>query len=312
MEIRTWGILDQFAQPIKAGSIQFVGVELPTQPNGIEDAIKRSWDKELHAKQDELAIKGDRMVVGPHLEPLSGNNLDALYEEQTGKRKMWSGPVVTLREIRRDISVVSSRIFLAVSQMHFAYINGLNDPEVTALYTAQQIEKPRSSLAVSTFAETTEGLLVLTVRGDRTNMYPNRLYGQGGNPQTPMVDIIEHQIREMRDEILVEPEEYDPRGFEFFGIVEDLEGIPNKPDLVGAVRINLSFDEVRRRVEARGKYPNDAVGVDFAPSTAEDLQYYLAIKDPRDYCPPAFAGLILFGASRYGELWKKDLLQDLS
>lgn len=307
----TSAILLDFPHPIKGDNVRFVETVLPPQPIGVEAAIQASWTRELLAKQRELEQLGDKMIIGPNNEPISGNDLDALYEEGSGRRIMWSGPNVTLRGVRLELTTRNPTVWLEVARTHYAYTTGLNNQEVTRLYDEQGIEKPRPPLAICTFAVTPQNEIVLTVRGDRTNKYPRRWYGQGGDPRTPDTDVISHQVAEMRQEILLEPTEYKPVEIEFYALAEDREDLPRKVDLIGSVRIDISFAEIDERVKKRENKPNDAVAVVYIPADAEGLLEHLATVDPKQYCAPAFAGLIVYGGVRHGDNWKRDLRREL-
>ncbi len=301
----SWGILHTFQGPVNGQNIQFKEANV-NHPSGVENLIRTNWDTQLADKQAQLSKQGiSGLTIQPYQEDKSLTPLNALYE--AGVAKMWPGPAITLVSIKENYPMIE----LEVAQTYFPFIGALNDPEIKHLYINQGIEIPRPSLAICTFAETSNGKLTLTVRGQRTNMYPGRLYGQGGNPLFPTVNLVEHQIAEMSGEILVTPESYNPRKLEFGGITEDKEALPGKPDLVGWIEVNLDSEEIERRVEARDQHPNDAVAVVFAPTSDEALLRYIVSANPSDYCPPAYAGLILYGRMHFGELWQQDLLKQL-
>ncbi len=310
MAERTWRILDEFPQPIRGEDIRLVTHRQKLiVPPGVEEAIRTTWNRELQTKQAELAQIGDVTSIGEHSEKISGNTLDALYADE--RRIMWSGPQVTLKEIAKEFCSINPRVRLFVSPTHYAFTTGLSDPEVIALYVKYGVERPRPPLAICTFAITPDNEGILTVRGPRANKYPGRKYGQGGDPRTSDVNIVDHQIREMKDEILVGPEEYNPREFQFGGIVEDREMLPGKTDLISWVRINLGFDEVDDRVRNRARHPNDAVAIASFPATDEGLMRYVSTLDPQGYNPPTIAGLVLYGKMNFGEYWYQDLLKQL-
>jgi len=202
---------------------------------------------------------------------------------------MWPGPVVSLKEVRQT---GSGRIELLVGQTTFPFIAALSKENVSKLYTEQGIAKPRPAIAICTYALTNDGKLALTVRGQRTNMYPGRLYGQGGNPLTTNTSIVQHQIDESKDELNLPDFSVNRLSgkFRFTGVVIDNEALPGKPDLVGWVPVDLSSDDIRERVYQRAlsERPNDAVGVVFAPSDADGLFDYLVNgTHTSQYCPPS-------------------------
>lgn len=302
---RTWEILHAFQAPVEGKNIHFREARI-TQPIGIDNLIRTSWDKQLEVKQAQLAERGIQgLTIKPYQEDKSPTPLNALYEE--GAAKMWPGPAITLVHIEDNFP----HIELSVAQTYFPFIAALSDPQIRDLYTSYGLEIPRPPLAIVTFAETNDSKLTLTVRGQRTNMYPGRFSGQGGNPLFVTMTPTEHQIEEMADEILVTPQSYNPRSIQFGGIVEDREELLGKADLAGWVRVGLDSEEIERRVRTRINHPNDAIAVDFVPANDEGLLKHIALANPTDYCPPAYAGLILYGRMHFGELWQQDLLKQL-
>lgn len=302
---RTWGILYTFQAPVNGQNIQFREVQIK-HPVGLDGLVRSNWDQQLIAKQSQLAGQGiTGLAIQPYQEDKSATPFNALYE--AGEVKMWPGPAITLVGINNDYRGVE----LDVAQTSFPFITALNDYKIKELYISQGIEIPRPALAICTFAQTKDGKLTLTVRGERTNMYPGRFYGQGGNPLFTTDNPVEHQVKEMVGETLITTESYDPRKLEFGGITVDREELPGKPDLVGWVRVNLHSEEIDRRVGERTKHPNDAVAVAFVPASDEALLKYIVTANPNDYCPPAYAGLILYGRMHFGQLWEQDLLKQI-
>ncbi|MBU0460289.1 MAG: hypothetical protein KKH52_03090 [Nanoarchaeota archaeon] len=307
MRTQTWESLHVFKNPESPDRIKFRDSPLE-MPVGVDEVIRQNWDTQLKQKQEQLSkTKIDTEIKVYHLDT-SENPLNALYEGD--KPKMWPGPVVSLK----DVQTSDSGIELLVGQTYFPFIAGSKDEKISKLYNEQEIVKPRPALAICTYALTQDGQLTLTVRGSRTNMYPGRLYGQGGNPLFTNINISEHQADEMRDEILVQPNEYDSNELRFSGIVVDREQLADKPDLVGWVPVNIEAGCIKERVYKRNpdKRPNDAIGVVFAPSTEGELfDYILQKTHPVQYCPPAHGGLVLYGHHNFGSEWSKDLLKKL-
>lgn len=301
---RTWEILHLFQAPINGQNIHFKTVEIP-HPSGLEKIVRENWDRQLRDKQTQMKKRGIEQLMLPYHEDKSPTPLNALYE--AGEAKMWPGPAITLVNIKEN----HHRVELEVAQTSFPFIAALDDPQIKELYVSQGIKIPRRPLAICTFAQTKDEKLTLTVRGERTNMYPGRFYGQGGNPLFTIDNPVENQKNEMSEEILVTPPSYDPRQMKFGGVVLDQELLPGKPDLIGWIKVHFDSEEIQKRVKARIKHPNDAVAVAFAPASDEALLKYMVSADPHDYCPPAYAGLILYGRMHFGKLWQKDLLKQL-
>ncbi len=299
-----WETLHVFDRPVEGKSVQLIDSSLEV-PQGMDPVIRENWDKQLESKRTDIPCS----EIKPYHLDRSENPLNALYLGETPR--MWPGPAVSLKEVR-----VREGIELHVGQTFFPFINGLKDPKVRALYEQQGIPLPRPSLAICTYALTLDDKLTLTLRGPATNMYPGRLYGQGGNPLFTNTSVIEHQIEEMQDEILVTPKEYSPNDFHFTGLVVDRESLPDKPDLVGWVPIQVESEKVRERIYQRGTpfkgRPNDAVGVVFVPAKEESLADYLVnVTHPLQFTPPGHAGLVLYGLANFGESWSKYILSKL-
>jgi hypothetical protein len=307
MNTKLWRTLEIFESPLTTEEIELKELQ-SILPEGVEAIIRSNWNRQLEEKQEQLSKLAIKSLIKPY--KLDGIDivLDALY--QNDKPVMWPGPVITLVSVDKD----SSKVRLLISQTTFPFIKGLQDPKVISLYNQQKIALPNPPLAICTFSHTLDNLLVLTLRGEKTNMYPGRLYGQGGNPLYVSTKISDHQIDEMNEEILIEPTEVDIDTFRFSGIVVDTDELPGKPDLVGWVSVNVNSDEIRKRIKARelDRRPNDAVDVVFVPASPEGLEKFLISSDIRSFCPPAHGGLVLYGYHNFGEIWAKEVLNKIS
>ncbi len=307
MKTRYWETLEVFEEPIFARNIKFKESPLST-PNGVEEIIRKNWNEQLKEKQAQIAKVGIQAEIHNYHLDKSNNPLNALYEK--GKPIMWPGPAISLSGIRK----INNSTELIVGQTSFPYISALKNKEVSHLYEIQGIVKPRPALGITTFALTADENLVLTVRGSRTNMYPGRLSGQGGNPTSTDTDITIHQIDEMKEEINLDPEHYDPNNLRINGIAIDNEQLMHKTDLVGWIPINLEAKKVREMVYQRNpnERPNDVIGVVFISGTEGGLFKDLIERShPVQYCPLAHGGLVLYGYHSFGKEWAKDLLDKL-
>lgn len=310
MEIRTWEVPHVFEPPLRGENIQMVGVEL-SKPSGLDERIRTSWDEQLLKKQGELTIAGISTEIRSYHLDSSENPLRALYEGDAPK--MWPGPVVTLREVERDITHGSNRVVLKVGQMFYPYIAALRDPEIMKLYESEGISIPTPALGICTPVLTADNKLALTVRGGRTSIYPGRIYSPGGQPLLTNTDVVEHQKDEIEEEILVKPNELTEE-FSFSGIVLDQEVLPNKPDLTGWVRAVLDAGDIRERMfrSDPNKRPTDVQGVVFAPASEEGLfRYITEYTHPVNFCPPTVGSLWLFGKAHYGDTWANDVIRKL-
>lgn len=308
-----WDVLHCFEVPLEAKRIELVDTPLK-MPIGVDEAIRKSWNLQLVSKQEQLSKSGICTGIKPYHNDTSSLPLNALYEGE--KCKMWPGPVISLTSWQ-EMNEEDNNVFrLYVGQTSFPFIAGLKDPEISKLYGLQGIPKPRPALAVCTFASTLDKKLVLTLRGQKTPMYPGRMYGQGGNPLFTNVDITVHQKDENRDEILLNEEDYLlGKGPSFLGLIVDTEQLPDKPDIVGYYPVNIESESLLERIQQRplDKRPNDAIGISFAPSEEGKLFDYLAKETiPKQFCPPAHGGLVLYGSSMYGKKWAEDLLKKLN
>ena len=145
-------------------------------------------------------------------------------------------------------------------------------------------------------------------------MYPERFYGQGGNPLFTSTNIVEHQIDDMQDEIMISKEHYDVKDFLFGGVIVDKEKLIGKPDLIGWVNIKLTSDELKKIFYSRDptKRPNDAWDIAFVPRTKEGLLNCLTKETKASqYCPPCQGGLILYGRFNFGDKLVKEVINNL-
>jgi len=307
MKTRTWEFMCTTGMPLKGEKVRFIDSPL-RKPEGVDEAIRINWNKQLAEKQLELAEKNIVAEIKPYHEDKSNDPLGALYHEDAPK--MWPGPAVSLKLMESDGSYLN----LLVGQTFYPFIAGLNDEKISNLYVEQGIDIPRPALGICTFALTSDEQIALTVRGALTNVYPGRFYGQGGNAKFVDTNVIEHQTQEMIDEILVEPSDYSTENFRFGGLVLDMEVYPGKPDLVGWIPVNMEAEDIRERVYQRplADRPPDVIGIAFAPNNATGLLEYLTNSThPIHYCPSANAGLVLYGAHKFGLDWAQEVVDRL-
>lgn len=292
-------ILLDFERPLRADVISFLTQPLSIPPDVMKQLVQH-WHQQLKDKQASLQLSGIRSEIKP-FNNSTNELLDALYVNE--KPVLWPGTAITLRDVKMEDDVVT----LIVSDIAYPFIAALNNIAFRKNLGMESVHQLRPPLAICTFAITTDQMLVLTVRGNSTNVYPGRLYGQGGNPATTNVDIVHHQIEEMKDELLLEPELIFIDTFKFLGIIEDCEMFPGKPDLIGMVYIKLSSTELKKRFEMRSseERPPDVVDIRLVPFNINGLNQLLFHETkPVDYCPPAHGGLMLIGMMEFGGDWK--------
>lgn len=289
-------VLFNFNKPLPAGALS-----LQHEPVSFSESatsrLKQHWQKQLLAKQAALYASGIASVIKPY-HAADKDSLDALFADD--KPVMWPGTAIALR----NVSVDEGSIRLTVSEISYPFISALNDSAFRAKLYETGLSAIRPPLAICTFAITTDVFLVMTIRGITTNVYPGRLYGQGGNPAALPLKIIDHQLDELYEELLINREEVDETSFRFYGLVEDLEQFPGKPDLIGSVRLRLSSSEVQARFDTRpsGMRPPDVAGISMLPFNKDALRYSLLVATKAtDYCPPAFGGLVLLMQQEFGE-----------
>ena len=307
MKKQLWRILEFFDPPIKGTDITFKEVKLNT-PEGVDEIIRKDWEKQLLAKQEDLAKLGRATNIKPYHLDSSDKPLQALYEGE--KAVMWPGQVITLVGVNKK----NNKVSLDVGETSFPFINGLKNPEITKLYEKAGIQKPIPAMAISTLAITSDNYIVMTLRGPATNMYPGRIYGQGGNPTSTKTKVVEHQIEEMEDEILVTKKDYNPRDFMFGGICIDEELLPGKPDLIGWIPIKLDSKTLEQRVKSRDikSRPSDAVDIVFIPNNDKDLFKVLTDKEAcKKFNPPGYASLFVYGRAIFGKPWAEKVMKTI-
>lgn len=278
-------ILLDFSQPVPADNIIIMHEPLAI-PDRAMEAMEEYWAHQLKEKQTALYDAG---IMATIRMDRTLHSLPSLYVNE--KPVMWPGTAVTLR----NAQINSGLVQLTVSDIPYPFIAALNHAgfERQSGLDALALRPP---LAICTFAITNDNMLVLTVRGQTTNVYPGRIYGQGGNPQQASFDIVAHQLEEMADELMVAPFEVDADSFQFYGLVEDLELFPRKPDLVGIVRLRMTAAALLSRFEQRPEQdrPPDVVKVLCIPFNKKTVTHFLQHeKSMADFCPPAYAGLRL-------------------
>lgn len=298
-ETLTWKLMKHFEESILDSNIKFSEIPISI-PEKIEKIAVERWNSKIEKESQKYS----ETEIKPHTSTSSGQIMNALYIDK--KMTHYPGKQISLVGINQEGNNVS----IGVSQIYYPYVVVLQDGEFAEI-NAQQ-KNQIMPLHLCTFAITTDSKIALTVRGPKLMSYPNTLWGEGGNPETPATDIIEHQQREMLEEILVKPEESSQ--FRFMGVATIK--LPHKntfldilPGLLGYTHVNLSSKEIKERVLERpmSQRPDDAIDVVFCPATPEGLSDYLSERTSIfQYCPTGHAGLILYG-SEIGINWKSDL-----
>jgi len=286
-----------FSQPLSSKSISFEKSPL-TFSEKILQQVTEHWILQLRQKQYQLSKKGIPAKIKSY-SSFHDHNLDALFVNE--KPVMWPGSCVTLR----DWHVNNGSAILFVSELSYPFIAALSDENFLNKLHDENFHSLRPPLAVCTFAITSDSFLVLTVRGIATPVYPGRFYGQGGNPQHSQIDLLQHQLEEMEEELLIKPDEVMHDSLKFFGIVEDQENFPRKPDLIGTVKISLSSHELKDRFESRlhNNRPPDVADTRLIHFDDENLFDFLKSETPKNFCPPAHGGLLLVGMREFGVDW---------
>lgn len=308
MQTKYWKIEETFSKPVSCEKIYLVEKKVKT-PERIDQLVKEKWKRQLESKRNDLTSLGIKTEIRPYLINGSPSGLDALYEN--GIMKMWPGPMISLEGINQKEDVVE----LEVCQTSFLLNAALKDKKIKDIYREEGIRIPTPSFAICTFALTNDGYLLLTKRGQRTNVYPGRFYGQGGNPELTNTNVIDHQISELEDEVLIREGDYNRNDFQFGGIVRDLEGFVGKPDLVGWIPVDLSKAEIEERFYSRPveERESDAEEIAFIKSEGESLRKFLLEEtEESDYCPPAYGGLVLYGIHQFGKGWAETIVNNLT
>jgi len=290
-----------FSEPLHSSEIIFK--EEPIRfSQSILKHLAGHWKLQLQSKQQDLTELGISSII----KSFSANikvPLDALFVND--KPVMWPGQCITLR----DWQIEDHSAKLLVNEISYPFIAALGDIEFVKRISKENLPALRPPLAICTFAITTDNFLVLTVRGNATPVYPGRFYGQGGNPDSSKINILHHQLEEMKEEILIESNEVIAESMKFFGIIEDEETFPGKPDLIGTVKVFLSSKEVKKRFDSRSleARPADVSDIRFIQFDKESLFHFLKNEtQPKDFCPPAYGGLMLVGLFQFGNEWLKE------
>jgi hypothetical protein len=294
-ETATWKILNYFPKPIRGENIQFKEIPLTIPPEIEKTAVER-WNSKL----EKESKKYEKVKIAPYVTSPSGKTMNALLID--GKLQYYPGQQISLEGVNK----IEDNLEINVSQIHYPYVIVLQEGEFAELNSRQL--HPIMPFHLCTIAITKDYQIALTLRSPQTMSFPNTLWGEGGNPETPTTNIIEHQQREMLEEILVKPEE--ASDFKFMGIASIKLPYKNTnldilPGLIGYVHVNLSSKEIRERVLERpmSQRPNDVIDVVFCPSDKKGLFDYLTNKTSiLQYCPTGHTGLVLYG-SEIGIKW---------
>jgi 8-oxo-dGTP pyrophosphatase MutT (NUDIX family) len=259
---RTWKIQELFGTPLPPGKFRMRQVAA-RWPAATVERVRRSWRAEIERFCAKL---GPRYRIHPSQAPWP-----SVYRGRT--RILWPGRVFALRAIERN-----SALTFHLAPVNFAWITA---------------GVPRAHIfGIVTFAITSDRFIILTLRGDRANVYPGSLHGNGGNPDR-IESVEEHQIRETEEEIGVRRSEIVRDSMRFGGIGTNLIApLPGKPVLSGWLHLSIPARKVIRRVRAVpvDDRPGDAVDVQAVKLDAPAVDSLLK---RRDVCPSALAGLAI-------------------
>lgn len=264
-------IRELFPRPVAPERI--VLREVPVRwPKSMVDRVRRSWNREL---------KRFRATLGPgyDIRP-SPDGWPGVYR---GERPiLWPGRVYALRSVSRGRALT-----FRLAPINFAWVSARSVVSRT--------------FGVVTFAIASDGKIILTRRGERANLCPHQLHGNGGNPDR-IEPVEEHQIRETEEEILAARTEIVPDSMRFGGVSETLVYPRLKPNLCGWLRLSISSTEVIRRVRARplDERPGDAVDVHVVDCTPKGIDSILA-RRTIPLCPSGAAGLTILRRHLFGD-----------
>jgi hypothetical protein len=287
-----------FPKPLTGSQVSFQEIPFPLSEKA-KSRLSAHWLEQLRKKQSQLALQGIGATIRNDFVLDGELNASLFVNEQP---VMWPGSCITLREWNLD----EGHFRMVISKTSYPFIAALSDPDFTFLFSEDERSSIRPPLAICTFAITTDQMLVLTVRGKTTNVYPGRFYGQGGNPTSVEVNLQQHQLEELQEELILSPDEVIQDSLQFHGIVEDSEAFPGKPDLIGTLNISLSAQELQRWFDLRppDQRPSDVAHIRFIHLDEESLLHFLKDEtQPNDFCPPAHGGLMLIGLFLFGSAW---------
>jgi hypothetical protein len=264
-----------FERPIPPDRIRMR--EIPARwPASTHERVLRSWRRELRTFCGTL---GPGFEIRPY-----ENGWPAVFR---GDRPvLWPGRVFALESysLRRTLT-------LNLAAINFAWVSARSVVSRT--------------FGIVTFAIASDDKIILTVRGDRANLCPHQLHGNGGNPDR-IEPVQDHQFRETEEEILVPRSDIVPGSMRFGGISETLVYPKLKPNLCGWLRLSIPSREVLRRVRSRplDDRPGDAVDVETIDCSPDGIDAMLS-RRKLPMCPSGAAGLAilrhhLFGGRRSG------------
>jgi hypothetical protein len=245
-------------------------IEVRQAPHLVDvESVKESWKGKLLAMQEKLSLEGITTKIQPY------GDLSALYEEE--RPLMWPGENVTLVSYKwKDTAFDSDK---------------------------------RPSFGISTIVLTSDNQLVLTLRGTRTSMYPNRLCGIGGVPESCREGIYTHQKKELKEEADLEHTEY--RTLFFDALVEDQEAHKRGVVLTGHTTTYLATKEILERVKRRTHQPPDVHSLIALSALEGELFEALASRAPSEFVPTTLGGLICYGEHQFGKEWANKLMKKM-
>lgn len=265
-------------------------IYLTSQGNFIEPddsrAIRESYYRSLlSAKLDEAKDQGRILEIR------NDGHGDFLIDPSSNSKVIFDGKVTTPTTYEfRDGS-----LFIDYKTIPYSLWTALSSLDPTYRDSYGLAPLPYAGLGISVLPITTDDLVVLTVRGPDTPVYPGRFYGVGGAPK-PDQNIEEIISMFFRKELSYN---WDPHAIEVkpLAFVSDInhQGIQGlqRPEIVFYSKIDLTYDELillrQEGITQGAEKPADVA--DLHQFHITDLSSFLKKSLPNEFCPPTWGAL---------------------
>lgn len=233
-------------------------------------------------------------LIAEDAEGENATNLPALFEVENGEKRrlMYAGTTIT--RAQAEIIEKDNTLSIPVYPMNYSEWIAAYNPEYAEAFKRAESQLPYAGIGVSVLMETRDGRIPLTIRGEKTPVYPGRLYSPGGGP-TPDQTPTESLIEEIGEEIGLRPKEhFDLEKMIMLALVSDTNFAGSghsRPELVAYLPLNVSFAEVEQiRGEKAQKQP-DVWGITSMAGSLDGLILGLSA-NTQPLCPPTEAGLV--------------------
>lgn len=289
-----------------ASEVTFTPVERDLlEPEAAREIRIETWLMRLQEKAGRLNAghETSEFVIEDDVEGESPTNLPALFEikDRERKRLMYAGTTVSLAQA--GVSDENGRLSVPVYPISYSEWIATTNPKFAQAYKEAEFPLPYAGIGISVLMETTDGQIPLTVRGDKTPVYPGRLYSPGGGPkpgQTSTEAILEEILEETG---LTQGEDFDLEKMVMLALVSDIKfdgSSHSRPELVAYLPLNVTYEDLERIRDEKAQEQADVWDITSIPGSLHQLSLAL-LENERQFCPPTEAGLanlVLFKAMR--------------